>query len=142
MSTVVLESLVSGAYASDDADEVALRDDLRMVIVHQSSLPGRLEALEEARPLSDPDANFEIEAPQPGRLADLGLREIPRRAPGPGEVELRMEGIGLNFKDAMKVLGVLGEAELAGTLFGQSFGMEGMGVVTRIGPWGQRLHRW
>ncbi len=34
----------------------------------------------------------------------------------------------------MKVLGVLGEAELAGTHFGLSFGMEGMGVVTRIGP--------
>ena len=134
LNTVVLESLVSGTYATDDADEVALRDDLRMVIVHQSSLSGRLEALEEARPLSDPDANFEIDVPQPGRLADLGLREIPRRAPGPGEVELRIEGIGLNFKDAMKVLGVLGEAELAGTLFGLSFGMEGMGVVTRIGP--------
>ena len=38
LNTVVLESLVSGAYASDDADEVALRDDLRMVIVNQSSL--------------------------------------------------------------------------------------------------------
>ena len=38
LNTVVLESLVSGAYASDDADEVALRDDQRMVIVNQSSL--------------------------------------------------------------------------------------------------------
>ena len=45
-----------------------------------------------------------------------------------------MEGIGLNFKDPMKVLGVLGEAQLAGTYFGLSLGMEGMGVVTRIGP--------
>lgn len=133
-NTVRLESMVSGAYAGDDADEVALRDDQRMVIVNQSSLSGRLEALEEAQPLHDPDANFEIDVPQSGRLADLALREIPRRAPGPGEIELRMEGIGLNFKDPMKVLGVLGEAELAGTYFGQSLGMEGMGVVTRIGP--------
>ena len=134
LNTVVLESLVSGAYASDDADEVALRDDLRMVIVNQSSLSSRLEALEKAQPLRDPDANFEIEVPQSGRLADLALREIARRAPGPGEIELRMEGIGLNFKDPMKVLGVLGEAELAGTHFGLSVGMEGMGIVTRIGP--------
>jgi acyl transferase domain-containing protein/NADPH:quinone reductase-like Zn-dependent oxidoreductase/acyl carrier protein len=134
LNTVALESLVSGAYASDDADEVALRDDLRMVIVNQSNLSSRLEALEKAQPLRDPDANFEIEVPQPGRLADLALREIARRAPGPGEIEMRMEGIGLNFKDPMKVLGVLGEAELAGTHFGLSVGMEGMGVVTRIGP--------
>ena len=134
LTTVVLESLVGGAYASDDADEVALRDDLRMVIVNQSSLSGRLEALEEALPLRNPGANFEIEMPRSGQLADLALREIPRRAPGPGEIELRMEGIGLNFKDPMKVLGVLGETELAGTHFGLSLGMEGMGVVTRIGP--------
>ena len=134
LNTVLLESLVSAAYASDDADEVALRDDERMMIVNQSSLSDRLESLEEAQPLRDPDANFEIEVPHSGRLADLALREIPRRAPGPGEIELRMEGIGLNFKDPMKVLGVLGEAELAGTYFGMSLGMEGMGVVTRIGP--------
>lgn len=133
LTTVVLESLVTAAYAADDADEVALRDGQRMVIINRSSLSGRLEALEEAGPLSDPDANFEIEAPQTGRLADLALREIPRHAPGPGEIELRMEGIGLNFKDPMKVLGVLGEAELAGTHFGLSLGMEGMGVITRIG---------
>lgn len=133
LNTVVLESLVKGAYAGDDADEVALRDDVRMVIVNQSSLSGRLEALEKAQPLSDPNANFEIEVPQHGRLADLALREVPRRAPGPGEIELRMECIGLNFKDPMKVLGVLGEAELAGTHFGLSLGMEGMGVVSRIG---------
>jgi acyl transferase domain-containing protein/NADPH:quinone reductase-like Zn-dependent oxidoreductase/acyl carrier protein len=133
LTTVVLESLVSGPYASDDADEVALRDDLRMVIVHRSSLSGRMEALEETQPLSDPEANFEIEAPQQGRLAGLALREIPRRAPGPGEIEVRMECLGLNYKDPMKILGVLGEAELAGTHFGMSFGMEGLGIVTRVG---------
>ncbi|HTQ19874.1 SDR family NAD(P)-dependent oxidoreductase, partial [Mycobacterium sp.] len=133
LSTVVLESLVTEAYASDDADEVALRDDVRKVIVNQSSLSGRLEPLEESQPLDDLDTNFEMEAP-PGRLSDLFLREIPRRAPGPGEIEIRMDGIGLNFKDPMKILGVLGEAELAGTWFGTELGMEGMGVVTRIGP--------
>jgi acyl transferase domain-containing protein/NADPH:quinone reductase-like Zn-dependent oxidoreductase len=133
LTTAVLESLVSGPYASEDADEVALRDDLRMVIVHRSSLSGRMEALEETQPLSDPEANFEIEAPQQGRLAGLALREIPRRAPGPGEIEVRMECIGLNYKDPMKILGVLGEAELAGTYFGMSFGMEGLGIITRIG---------
>ena len=133
LPTVVLESLVTEAYASDHADEVALREDARMALVNQSNLCGRLEALEEMGPLQDLDTNFEMEAP-PGRLADLVLREIPRRAPGPGEIEIRMDGIGLNFKDPMKILGVLGEAELAGTWFGVELGMEGIGVVTRVGP--------
>jgi len=130
LDTIVLESLVTGAYDGDDADEVALRADVRIVIVNQSGLSGRLQALEEMQPRN---VNFEMEAP-PGRLADVVLREIPRRAPGRGEIELRMEGIGLNFKDPMKILGVLGQAELAGTRFGTELGMEGMGVVTRIGP--------
>ena len=137
MSTVVLESLISGEYADDQgdqADEVALRDELRMVIASQYCLSERLDALEESHPLTDPEANFEIDVPRSGRLAELALREIPRRAPGPGEIELRMHGLGLNYKDAMKVLGVLGEAELAGTHFGLSLGLEGMGVVTRVGP--------
>ncbi len=136
MSTVVLESLISGDYADDQgdqADEIALRDELRMVIASQYCLPERLDALEEAHPLTDPEANFEIDVPRTGRLSELALREVPRRAPGTGEVELRMHGLGLNYKDAMKVLGVLGESELAGTHFGLSLGLEGMGVVTRVG---------
>jgi acyl transferase domain-containing protein/NADPH:quinone reductase-like Zn-dependent oxidoreductase len=134
LDTVVLESLVGGSYANDDVDEVALRDDRRMVVVNRFNLSDRLEAFEKAQPLADPDANFEIEMPTTGRLEDLALREIPRRTPGPGEIEVRMDGIGLNFKDPMKVLGVVGEAELAGTHFGLNLGMAGIGVVTRIGP--------
>ncbi|WP_046316733.1 type I polyketide synthase [Mycobacterium sp. UM_Kg1] len=133
LSTVVLESLVSGVHADDAVDEVALRRDRRMVIVNQAGLAGRLEALEAGRPLHDPEANFEIDVPQSAQLADLALREIPRRAPGRGEIELRIDGIGLNFKDPMKVLGVLGADELAGTHFGLGVGMEGIGVVTRVG---------
>ncbi len=132
--TIVRECLAGGAYDNDDVDEVALRGDQRVVIVTRSALADRLADLEEARPLTDPEANFEIAAPASGRLADLALREIPRIAPGPGEFEMRVEGIGLNFKDPMKVMGVLGEAELAGTHFGLTIGMEGLGVVTRVGP--------
>ncbi len=103
------------------------------MIVNRARLSARLEALEDAQPVEGPEVNFEIDAPS-AHLADLVLREVPRRAPGPAEVEVRMETIGLNFKDPMKVLGVLGEAELAGTAFGNTLGMEGMGVVTRVGP--------
>jgi acyl transferase domain-containing protein/NADPH:quinone reductase-like Zn-dependent oxidoreductase/acyl carrier protein len=134
LSAVVVESLVSGSYADDDTDEVALRDELRMVIASQYGLSGRLEALEEALPLTDPEANFEIETPRSGLLADLALREVPRRDPGPGEIELRIEGLGLNYKDPMKVMGVLTEKEMAETHFGMTLGLEGIGVVTRVGP--------
>ncbi|MBV8790348.1 MAG: SDR family NAD(P)-dependent oxidoreductase, partial [Mycobacterium sp.] len=134
LSSLVLESLVTGGYADEDADEVALRDELRMAAASEYCLTGRLEALEEAPPLLDPTANFEVEVPRSGLLADLALREVPRHDPGPGEIELRIKGVGLNYKDPMKVLGMLGEREMAGTHFGMNLGMEGIGVVTRVGP--------
>jgi acyl transferase domain-containing protein/NADPH:quinone reductase-like Zn-dependent oxidoreductase len=134
LDTVVLESLVGGSYADDDVDEIALRDELRMATASEYCLAGRLEELEETPKLFDPEVNFEIEAPRTGLLADLALREVARRDPRPGEIELRIEGVGLNYKDPMKVLGMLTEHQMAGTQFGMKLGMEGIGVVTRIGP--------
>ena len=65
---------------------------------------------------------------QPAALDATGLRVGPPLA-RIGKIVC----IGLNYKDPMKILGVLGEAELAGTYFGMSFGMEGLGIITRIG---------
>lgn len=105
-----------------------------------------LNAIEERHQHADPEANFEIEMPRSGALADLALREVERRDPGPGEIEMRIDGLGLTYKDALKVLGVLTEAQLAGTHFGMALGLEGIGCVTRVGPGVRGFavgdHRW
>ena len=44
-----------------------------------------------------------------------------------------MDAIGLNYKDSMKLLGVLTPENLRGTYWGTTTGMEGIGVVTRTG---------
>ncbi|MBK6873983.1 MAG: hypothetical protein IPG94_22180 [Kineosporiaceae bacterium] len=66
-------------------------------------------------------------------LDELGWRQVGRRAPEAGEIELRIDALELNYKDALKALGMLGETDLAGTYFGMGIGMHGMGVVERIG---------
>ena len=38
----------------------------------------------------------------PGSLEQLVFQPSRRRAPGPGEVELRVQAVGLNFKDVLK----------------------------------------
>ncbi|RKN12022.1 type I polyketide synthase [Streptomyces radicis] len=68
-----------------------------------------------------------------GRLGDLeSLAPVAtgRRAPGPGEVELRVRAAGLNFRDVLTALGLLPGGEDAR----DRIGFECAGVVTAVGP--------
>ncbi|MEV0077278.1 SDR family NAD(P)-dependent oxidoreductase [Nocardia neocaledoniensis] len=128
------ELAVPGAFTDDLSDEVVLRNGLRWTTAVERSLSRRLDALDTAVPLADPEANFALEVPPSRTFARLGWRRCERRAPGAGEVEVRMLAVGLNYKDALKVIGVLGERELAPTYFGTVPGMEGAAQVVRVGP--------
>jgi acyl transferase domain-containing protein/acyl carrier protein len=119
--------------ADDIGDEIAVRAGTAWAVRIAQNLDDYLRQRDTARPLTDPEAGFEAEIPRSRLLSDLALRESARRGPGPREVELRMDAVGLNYKDAMKVLGVLTEKELGDTYFGMTVGMEGSGVVTRVG---------
>ncbi|WP_227981526.1 type I polyketide synthase [Nocardia spumae] len=134
VADLVAELAVPGAFSLDNSDEVLLRAGKRWATVITKPLPDRLEELETAAPLTDPEANFELDMPRTRLLSALAWRECPRPAPGPGEIEIRMQVIGLNYKDPLKVIGLLGERELAPTYFGTVPGMEGVGTVVRIGP--------
>ncbi|MGY2034547.1 type I polyketide synthase [Nocardia gipuzkoensis] len=116
------------------ADEVAMRAGACWALHLRKSLREHLAAWDEAAPLTDPEASFRLEIPRSRLLSDLAWRAVERVAPGPGEVEIRMDAVGLNYKDALKALGVLTEKELAGTYFGTELGMDGFGVVERVGP--------
>ncbi|MGW4843136.1 type I polyketide synthase [Nocardia brasiliensis] len=130
---LLAELAVPGAFSDDSTDEVLLRDGKRWSLVVTKALPARIDALEAAQPLADPEADFALDVPKSRLLSALAWRRCDRHDPGPGEVEVRMRVIGLNYKDPLKVMGILGERELADTFFGVSPGMEGVGTVTRIG---------
>ncbi|MEV0366079.1 type I polyketide synthase [Nocardia fusca] len=127
------ELAVPGAFRYDNSDEVLLRAGGRLLPRITRPLPERIDALETAEPLTDPEADFALEIPKSKLLSALAWRRAPRRDPGPGEVEVGMRIIGLNYKDPLKVMGILGERELADTFFGTSPGMEGVGAITRVG---------
>ncbi|HEY8614237.1 MAG TPA: zinc-binding dehydrogenase, partial [Roseomonas sp.] len=72
---------------------------------------------------------------QPGALSSLGWEAMePLRAPGPGEVRLRVEAAGLNFRDLMWAQGLLPEETLKDGFAGAGLGMECAGVVEAAGP--------
>ncbi|WP_235009963.1 type I polyketide synthase [Mycobacterium sp. 3519A] len=128
------ELVTTGVFASDTADEIALRHGARWLIRLRANLSDHLAARNEARPLTGPDVSYAVETPATKALSDLAVRETDRVDPGPGQVEVRMEALSVNYKDPLKVIGVLTEKELAGTYFGTALGLEGAGTVVRVGP--------
>ncbi|MEU6350701.1 SDR family NAD(P)-dependent oxidoreductase [Streptomyces sp. NPDC047072] len=128
---VLRTELLSGA---DADDEVRLTPDDRLVPRFRRTLGDHLARLSEPVPVTDAEQNFALEVPKSALFTDLAMRSCERVAPQRGEVELRLDAIGVNYKDAMKALGVLGDKELGETYFKTSVGMEGAAVVTRVGP--------
>lgn len=83
----------------------------------------------EAIPATD-DATLKL-ASQRGSLAWISG---DRPAPGPGQVEIEVATIGLNFRDVMWNLRLLPEEALEDGFAGAGYGMECAGTVTRTGP--------
>ncbi len=84
--------------------------------------------------LPPPGGALALEVGQPGRLGTLGWRPPAPRRPGPGEVAIRVEAAGLNFRDLMWAQGLLPEELLAVGFAGPTLGMECAGVVEEAGP--------
>jgi acyl transferase domain-containing protein/acyl carrier protein len=117
--------------AQPTEDQVALRNDARYVL----RLARRGGDAWAALPAAE---SYELGVPADGSLDGLGWREALRRAPGAGEVEIRVEAAGLNFKDVLLALRrvpdsgpVLG-AECAGEVVGVGAGVAGLAVGDRV----------
>ena len=98
----------------------------------------RITAAEEITPPTpepaDQDTPCKLEIGEAGLISSLHFSATARPLPGPGEVEVRVQCAGLNFKDSLKVLGTIDEKVLAGTFFGTELGMEYSGTVSATGP--------
>jgi acyl transferase domain-containing protein len=110
------ERLFQEVWTPDGEDRVAFRQGQRLVA---RLVPGSATA-----PRDEPVC---LEISERGTLDNLTLRSVERRAPGPGEVEIRVQATGLNFRDVLNALGMYpGDP---GPL-----GNECAGVVSAVGP--------
>ena len=103
----------------DDEEQVAFRGGTRFVprlVRRRPQGPPEKSAVEQRR----------LEIRKPGLLENLEVRRAARRAPGPGEVEIGVCAIGLNFRDVLMALGVFPGEEAA-------LGGECAGVIERTG---------
>lgn len=126
----LVEELAGGA----DEEEIALRPGGR----HVARLrPARIAEMVAARPLearAPDDHVFRLDVDTPGALESLVLREAPERAPGPGEVRIRVLAAGLNFRDVMLSLGMLPPMVTPDSGGRTILGFECAGVVIACGP--------
>jgi NADPH:quinone reductase-like Zn-dependent oxidoreductase len=74
--------------------------------------------------------NFRAVVVKTGILDSIVFRSIPRRVPGPGEIEIQTKAIGVNFRDLMIALGMY--PTLAGDV--PVMGSDCSGVVASVGP--------
>jgi acyl transferase domain-containing protein/NADPH:quinone reductase-like Zn-dependent oxidoreductase/NAD(P)-dependent dehydrogenase (short-subunit alcohol dehydrogenase family)/acyl carrier protein len=88
---------------------------------------------------SRPGTAMRLSVRHVGALASLGWEGMEAAPPGPGEVQLRVEAAGLNFRDLMWAQGLLPEETLKDGFAGAGLGMECAGVVVAAGP-GVPLH--
>ncbi len=98
-SAVEVEQLAEEVWFGQREDQVALRGGERFVIRLKQVRHGGAGELE--LPAGQP---YRLEIVSRGQLDQVALRSAPRRAPGPGEVEIRVHATGLNFRDVLNVL--------------------------------------
>ena len=116
-------------FTHDARDEVALRGDTRYVrrIEHADSrsLLHHVITRTDVSPVR-------LSAGSPS-LDGLRFTAAARRPPGPGEVEIEVAYVGLNFKDFLKVSGLLSADALEGSHTQNMLGSECSGTVVRVG---------
>ncbi|MGD9853730.1 MAG: SDR family NAD(P)-dependent oxidoreductase [Planctomycetaceae bacterium] len=128
--------MVLAELASEDReDEVAYRSGIRYVHrlqrIPRKQLARLPQALQEIGATTEDCAQLTVRTT--GILDSLSFESVPRRSPGPGEVEIRVAAAALNFKDVAKAMGLLSESTLEGTASGWSLGLECSGTVTVVG---------
>jgi polyketide synthase 12 len=110
----------------DSVDEVSLRPEGRYV--RRLKQAGDGSELDHVRTRTDLT---------PVRLVssggELGFVATTRRPPGPGEVEVRVSHVGLNFKDVLKHTGLISPHAIEGSHSGETLGLECAGTVVAVG---------
>ena len=125
-----VDSLIAEFASPDSEDQIALRGEVRHA--------ARLARVKAEKQQTAEDRPVQLLITNRGTLDSLALRPASRRAPGPGEIEIRVYATGLNFKDVLNTLGMYpGDAgqlggECAGKIVAVGEGVAGFKVGDEV----------
>jgi acyl transferase domain-containing protein/acyl carrier protein len=128
-----MPSLVEELLAPDQEDQVAFREGGRYVARLVPYRPGETKHGKSLQQRGEP---FQLRISEYGILENLTLQPMTRRVPGPGEVEIQVRSVGLNFRDVLNALGMLKEFTEqmgVGSATDLPFGGECAGTVVAVG---------
>lgn len=80
-----------------------------------------------------PLSRYALKFDSPGQLRHLQWQSVAEPALGDDEVELKVQAVGLNFRDVMFAMGLLGDEAVENGFSGASLGLECAGIITRVG---------
>ncbi|MBE9169055.1 SDR family NAD(P)-dependent oxidoreductase [Pleurocapsales cyanobacterium LEGE 06147] len=124
-----IQTLFEELWSPDVEDQIAYRQGIR----HVARLVPRQETKLRNGRRTEP---FQVKISDCGILENLTQEPMKRRSPGPGEVEIQVRAVGLNFRDVLNALGML--KEYSSQLGIEStedllFGGECAGVIVAVG---------
>jgi acyl transferase domain-containing protein/acyl carrier protein len=129
---VEAEALFRELWSASQEEQIALRDNGRYVarlVRHQLETPDR-QASEIVKAKAAPGQAYRLEMPTPGILDSLTLRATTRQQPAPGQVEIQVYVVGLNFIDVMKAMGIYPGLDPDAPV---ALGAECAGKITAVG---------
>lgn len=135
LSDALLAAVVQELEAPDHEQEVILTDAGARFATRLREVPAPHSTLTPATASSLPQerAAVSLGFSQPGQLRNLEWQPRVLPAVARGEVEVRVEATGLNFRDVMYTLGLLSDEAIEHGFSGPSLGLEFSGVVTQAG---------
>ncbi|GIV97567.1 MAG: polyketide synthase [Herpetosiphonaceae bacterium] len=113
-------------WAGDSENQIALRGGQRYVARLARFTP---TPLYQRRIQATEGQQYSLNIIRPGLLNTLTLQAGQRRKPGPGEVEIKVSAVGLNFKDIMYAMGFISDPTSAEV----PLGLEFAGTVVDVG---------
>ncbi|MFF3396181.1 SDR family NAD(P)-dependent oxidoreductase [Streptomyces sp. NPDC002669] len=126
-----LRALAAELLADAPEDEVALRGDTRHIArIERAPITPAERTACTTRTVRFGQDGFRLRVGQPGNLDSLELAATGRRQPGEGEVEVRVHAAGLNFRDVLTTLGMLGSEPATP----YRIGFECAGEISAVGP--------
>ena len=132
--------------AKNDLETLALldRSDLREreVAVREGRIwVPRIVSVRDRAPLLPlgEETPYRLRLDNPGQVSGLQMTTFEPPPPGPSDVEIEMAAAALNFRDVMVTLGLLPAMAYERSALGREVGIEGSGVVRRIGDGVKRL---
>ncbi|MBR8834203.1 MAG: SDR family NAD(P)-dependent oxidoreductase [Stigonema ocellatum SAG 48.90 = DSM 106950] len=131
------QDLFEEIWAGDAEDQVAFRNQVRYV-ARLAACSQPEDSVDGIRLDVPQDQPYRLEISDRGTLENLKLQPTTRNKPSAGEVEIRVQATGLNFRDVLNALdlypgdpGPLG-GECAGTIVAIGEGVEDFEIGTRV----------